>query len=46
MTLVKSAPKKSFAQKTDFFRTGDKEQRSETWNTGWETKGGKQGTEK
>ncbi len=27
-------------------RTGDKEQRSETWNRRWETKGGKQGTEK
>ncbi len=27
-------------------RTGDKEQRSEKWNRGWETKGGKQRTEK
>ncbi len=27
-------------------RTGDKEKRSETWNRGCETKGGKQGTEK
>jgi hypothetical protein len=25
-------------------RTGDKEQKSETWNRGWDTKGGKIGT--